>query len=97
MLLTFYYYFLSFIALSGIFMLIRFLVMRKKNIAVELFSEALRNENSGDYEAAAVIYARALGEVKKIRFHSKLRVKITEKLKLLHTIIDYNNSLHHTK
>lgn len=95
--MLFYYYLLSFIALSGIFMLIRFFVMRKKNIAVELFAEALRNENSGDFEAAEAIYTKALHEVKKIRFHRKMEVKIIEKIKVLHTVMDYKNSLHFTR
>lgn len=95
--MLFYYYLLLLLALSGIFILIRFFVMRKKNIAVELFAEALRKENSGDFEAAGEIYAKALNEVKKIRFHRKMEVKIIQKIKILHTVIAYNNSLHFTR
>lgn len=95
--MLFYHYLLLLIALSGIFIVIRFFVMRKKNVAVDLFAEALRNENSGDFEAAEEIYTKALHEVKKIRFHRKMEVKIIEKIKVLHTVIDYNNSLHFTR
>jgi hypothetical protein len=68
---------------------------RKKNIPVELFTEALRNENSGQFETALVAYERALNEVKKTRFQgSTLRSKIVHKLKVLHTVIDYKNGFH---
>jgi hypothetical protein len=77
-----------------IILLIRFFVLRKKNISVELYIEALRNENNGHFEAAVITYETALNEVKKIRFHSSLKNKIIQKLKLLHTVVEYNNNLH---
>jgi hypothetical protein len=80
--------------LSIIILLIYFLVLRKKNIPVELFFEALRSENSGHFEQAVHTYEIALNEVNKIRFHGTLKNKIVAKLKLLHTIIEYNNNLH---
>jgi hypothetical protein len=83
---------LLFIVLAIIFLVIRSLVLRKKHISVELFAKALQNENSGQYEEAVVLYENALSEVEKIKFHSGLRAKIVEKLKLLHTIVDYQNS-----
>lgn len=68
---------------------------RKKNVPVELFAEALKNENSGQFETALVTYERALNEVKKTRFQgSSLRSKILNKLKVLHTVIDYKNGFH---
>jgi hypothetical protein len=68
---------------------------RKKNVPVELFAEALRNENSGQFETALVTYERALNEVKKTRFQgSSLRCKIVNKLKVLHTVIEYKNGFH---
>jgi hypothetical protein len=69
--------------------------LRKKNIPAELFLEALRNENSGNFEEAVVTYENALNEVNKTRFHGgSLKTRITEKLKVLRTIIDYENSQH---
>lgn len=68
--------------------------MRKKNLPVELFVEALRNENSGHYEEALITYEYALAEFKKTRANSNLKNKIIEKIKVLHTIIDYKNSFH---
>jgi hypothetical protein len=95
--MPFYNYFFLFIVLSIIFLVIRSIVLRKKNLSVELFAKALKNENSGHYEEAVVTYKSALNEVKKIRFHSSLRNKIIEKIKLLHTLIDYNNSNRHIR
>ena len=86
------YCFILFILIFIIFLVIRSLVLRKKHISVELFARALQNENSGQYEEAVVLYESALTEVEKIKFHSGLRTKIIEKLKLLHTIVDYQNS-----
>lgn len=78
-----------------IILLIRRFGPRKKNISSELFAEALRNENSGQYETALVTYERALNEVKKTRFQgSSLRSKIVDKLKVLHTVIEYKNGFH---
>jgi hypothetical protein len=89
-----YYYFLIITGLSLV-LIIRFFILRKRNIPVGLFQEALRNENSGNFEEAVVTYENALHEVKKIRFPgTSLKKRITEKLKVLRTIIDYENSQH---
>jgi hypothetical protein len=66
----------------------------KKNIPVELFVEAIRNENNGHFEQAVITYETTLDKVNKIRFHCTLKNKIIEKLKLLQTIFEYNNNLH---
>jgi hypothetical protein len=69
------------------------LLLRKRNFSVELFVKALSNENNGNFEEAVINYECALQEVKKIRFHSKLKNKIIEKLKVLHTFIEYKNNM----
>ena len=86
-----YFYFILFIALSIIILVIRAFVLRKKNTSLELFFKALHYENSGRYEEAVITYESALVEVNKIKFHSSLKNKIIEKLKVLHTYIDYKN------
>jgi len=91
--MPFNYYLFLFIGFSIIFLVVRSLVLRKKNISVELFNKALKNENSGHFEEAVVTYESALNEVKKIRFHGNLKNKIVEKLKVLHTLIEYNNGI----
>lgn len=81
-----------------IIFLFRRVAPQKKNVPDELFAEALRNENSGQFESAIITYERALDEVKKNRFQGNgLRSKIIEKLKILHTVIEYKNGFHFGK
>ena len=90
-----YYYILSAMLIALIFLFIRSFIVRKKSIPVALYVEALRNENSGHFEEALITYENALKEVEKEKFQqSSLKNKIVEKLKVLHTIIEYKNSLH---
>ena len=91
-----YYYFLLLTGLAIIIIVtivLRSLVFPKNNISVDLFNEALRNENNGLYEEALANYESALIEVNKTRFHSNFKNKIIEKLKVLHTLIEYNNGV----
>lgn len=90
--MQFYYYIFFFLVLSTVLLLIRYFSSRKKNIPVQLYVEALKDENSGNFEEAIITYENALTEVKKIKFNNTLKNKIVEKLKLLHTVIDYNNN-----
>jgi hypothetical protein len=92
--MLFYYYFFPVIVLSVIIFLLRYLILRRKNIPAELFVAALRNENSGDYEGALIVYENALDEAKKSRFNNSLENKINGKLKLLHSIIEYKKNFH---
>ena len=80
--------FFLFTVFSIIIFLIRFFIQSKQDIPVELFIEALRNENNGDYEEAVTRYESALDKFKKIRSHGYLKNKISEKLKILHTVIE---------
>jgi hypothetical protein len=73
---------------------VRFAILKKKNISVRLFSLALKNENNWHLEEAVTTYECALVEVKKIRFHRGLQKKITEKLKVLNTMIEYGRNCH---
>lgn len=78
--------------------LIRSYILKKKNAPGKLFAQALENENSGQYEAAVVSYENALVAVKKNRFNNNgMKNKIVEKLKVLHTVIDYKNNFHFGK
>ncbi len=92
--MTFYQYLPFIIIILLISFLISSIFFQKKNLPVKLFFEGLKNENSGHYEEAIMNYENALTEVKKNKFHGHLKNKIIEKLKVLHTIIEYKNSLH---
>jgi hypothetical protein len=90
--MPFYFYFYIAIVLIIVVLVIRWFVLQKKNIPVVLFDKALKSENSGQYEEALLNYENALREVKKIKYHKDLKIKITAKLKVMRTIIDYQNN-----
>jgi len=77
--------------MSIIFIVIRSLFLQRKNLPVQLFVKALKNENNGNFDEALIAYESALQEVNKIRFHGSLKSKIIEKIKLLHTLIEHRN------
>jgi hypothetical protein len=95
--MLFYVIFSILILISIVFLLIQAWLWKKKRISIKLFAEALRDENSGDFEAAVITYKSALREVKKTRFHNNLENKIVAKLKVLHTNIEYNKSILFTR
>jgi hypothetical protein len=64
----------------------------KSPIGLGFYIEGLRDENSGHFEEAITAYETALVQCKKIRFQGDFKNKIIGKVKLLHAIIDYNNS-----
>ena len=88
-----YVYLFLFILLSIITLVIYSFILRRNSISVELFVEALKNENEGYFEAAVISYEAALNQFKKTRFHNSFKDKIIQKLKLLHSLIAYQNNL----
>ena len=89
-----YYYLFLATATTTIVLFVRFRILKKENIPITLFAQALKTENSGHLEQAVIAYQYALAEVKKIRFHGDLRKKIVQKLKILNTIIEYDKNCH---
>jgi hypothetical protein len=73
------------------------LFLKKKDLPVELFVEGLRYENNGHFYEAIINYENALSEVKKNVFHDDLKNKIIQKLKVLHTIIEYQKNFGFTR
>jgi len=78
--------------LSLVLLLARLYIIQKEKIPTELFVIALKDENEGHFEEALVRYESAMNEIKKVGFHSILKPKIIQKLRLLHTIIEYKKS-----
>ena len=90
--------YLTMIMISSLLLFFRRFIFRKKNIPDELFSEALRKENDGNFAIAKGIYERALDEINKTGFQgSDLKNKIIDKLKVLDTVINYGNSFHYDR
>jgi hypothetical protein len=85
-----YYVIYLIILLGFLFLLVRYLIVRRTSGATRLFIEATRAENDGNLQEAITTYEYALSEIKKVRFHSHLKIRIIEKLKVLHTLNTYN-------
>ena len=73
------------------------LFLKKKELPVELFFEGLKYENDGHFDEAIINYENALSEAEKNRFHRDLKNKIIQKLKVLHTIIEYKKNIQFTR
>lgn len=92
------YQFIPFIMIALIIaIIVRTILTRKKTLPVKLFFEGLKLENNGNFEEAILNYEIALTEIKKNRSRSSLEQKIREKLKVLRSVIEYNNSLEFTR
>ena len=83
----------------GLFMIAFFLMLlfrtaiaARSDNSEQLYTEALKNENSGKLEDALVIYENAFAAAKKIRRNPSFKDKIAAKLQLLHTVIEYNRN-----
>ena len=76
-----------------IILIIGSILAKKQTLPVKLFIEAQKNENDGDFEQAVITYESALEEIQKFRFHGSLKNRIIDKLKVLHTSIEYKNNL----
>ena len=76
-----------------IILIIGSILAKKQTLPVKLFIEAQKNENDGDFEQAVITYESALEEIRKFRFHGSLKNRIIDKLKVLHTSIEYKNNL----
>ena len=62
---------------------------------VDLFVEARRSENCGQFGEAILTYENALNKVRKDRFKSnELKNRIIDKLRVLNILIEYKNNFH---
>lgn len=94
----FWFQYLPFFMIAAIVILIASsIILKRKSLPVRLFIEAQKNENDGHFEEAIVSYESALNEAKKIRFHGSLKNRISDKLKVLNTAIDYRNNIRFTR
>ncbi|MEJ8844766.1 hypothetical protein WG954_20395 [Lacibacter sp. H375] len=89
-----YYIFLLIIPAAIVIFLVKHLTGKKKGNAVSLYKAALKEENTGRFESAITQYELALQEAERKGFDKSLRVLINEKLKVLHTITEYEKEMH---
>jgi hypothetical protein len=80
------------VVLLLIIFLVLLFIYKKQNVPARSFSAALKNENNGDFKEALVHYEIALTEVKKTKRNNSLRIKIIEKIKVLHTVVQYEKN-----
>jgi hypothetical protein len=66
---------------------------QKRNTRTGTFSLALYNENIGDYEEALTKYEAALAEIKKTKRNQTFRSIILDKIKVLHTVVQYEKNV----
>jgi hypothetical protein len=74
-------------------LLVRYFFSKNKSQVVSLFKSGLKEENMGRFDAAIHQYELALAEAEKKRFNRSLRMLISEKLKVLHTITEYQKDM----
>lgn len=86
-----YLYGLFLALLCAVLFIVRRLTRKRRNTPDTLLAEALRYENNGVYDKAVISYKAALEKIKKIRSQRMLQSKISEKLKVLHTLIEYES------
>jgi len=76
------------------YVFIRNIYVWRNEFPTELFMKALKNENKGKFEEAVITYETALMEFNKSTFHREFKNKIMGKIKLLHTVIEYQKNTH---
>jgi len=84
-------YLLLIVALVIIIIVVLLFARYKKNSHTELYKEGVRNENDGQYTLALQNYEDALSEIRKLKVDNKFGDKILERIKMLRTLIDYEN------
>lgn len=86
------YYYLIIVVLIGIFIWLRLLRKTKQGLVENLLADAIKSENNGLYEEAIDKYNMALVEMNKSKYGQSLKLKTTEKIKLLYTVVAYEKT-----
>lgn len=90
-------YWLLFISCTVLCIIILSLIRHKQNSHTELYSEGVRNENDGRYKMALRNYEDALSEIRKLKLNKKFGTKIAERIKILRTTIDYEQTFNNSR
>lgn len=88
-----YYLLITVLLFAATAYLTWYLLRRTKSNSEKIFKAALQDENSGEFAAAILQYETALNEAEKNGFDEQLRSRIIEKLKVLHTITEYEKDM----
>jgi hypothetical protein len=87
----FYLILFIFVIIICVAIAFRFLASRKTP-QDKLYMEGIHNENEGNYGLALLNYEDALKEIQKHKPDKKFYKKITEKIKVLKTMVDYEKN-----
>src|SRR5580693_9236907 len=87
-------YLLLFVIMIVLALVVAVVVLFSRNSHTDLYSEGLRNENDGQYNKALQNYEEALNEIRKLKLDNKFGEKITQRIKILRTTIDYEKNFH---
>jgi hypothetical protein len=86
------FYFFLFVALIILGLFIIFIIQHRKKSRAGLYCEGIRNENDGRYNLAIHNYEEALDEIRSPRMKRSLIKKITGRIKILRTMIEYEKN-----
>ncbi|GEM_PF-909819 len=73
-------------------LLILFFHSRRKTVPDILYEEGVKAENLGNFKEAVLKYEKALSVVDNFRFRRDLKIKILNRIKVLRTVIKYENT-----
>jgi hypothetical protein len=86
-----YFYFVIPLVI-GIIIWLRFQRKTKQGVLDGLLADAIKSENNGLYEDAITKYKIALVEMNKSKYDQALKLKTSEKIKLLHIVVEYEKN-----
>ena len=75
----------------------KFIIQKNRQSSVSLYIKALKDENSGDIDAALANYKSAYEEAAKTRFQENMKQRIINKMKVLHSLKGYNKQFQLTE
>lgn len=90
--MSYSFYLFLFIGSVILGLIIIFVVLRTQNGRTGLYCEGIRNENDGRYNLAIHNYEDALNETRKPWMKKNLIKKITGRIKILRTTIEYEKN-----
>lgn len=92
-----FYTILSAIILSILLYIVRTVIQKKRQTSFSLYVKALKDENSGNLDAALANYKSAYDEATKTRFQENMKERILNKMKVLHSMKGYNKQFQLTE
>lgn len=85
------------ILIIAILLIGKTVIQKNRRPSVSLYVKALKDENSGDIDAALANYKSAYEEAAKTRFQENMKQRIIKKMKVLHSMNGYNKQFQLTE